>query len=45
MNITKEVLEIEETLQSKMNNLLLFLGIKTMVMNKITQKMMILMLK
>lgn len=31
MNITKEVLEIEETLQSKINNLLSFLGIKTKI--------------
>lgn len=31
MNITKEVLEIEETLQSKINNILSFLGIKTKI--------------
>lgn len=31
MNITKEVLEVEGTLQSKINNLLSFLGIKTKI--------------
>ena len=35
MKITKEVIEIEETLESKIKNILLFLGIKT---TKITIK-------
>ena len=33
MQITKEVIEIEETLESKIKNILLFLGIKTTIEN------------
>ena len=33
MNITKEVLEIEETLQNKVKNILMFLGIKARIKN------------
>ena len=33
MSITKEVLEVEETLANKIKNILLFLGIKTSIQN------------
>ena len=33
MNVTKEILEVEDTLKSKIKNTLLFLGIKTDIQN------------